>query len=422
MPSHTSERADRLPLFSQHDLQDETPQCTIARLSAEVSDLKTSDKQLRHDLSEAQFNADHDPLTGLLNHRAFNLRLDGCLSTSEVVGKSLGLIVLDIDNLRYFNNAYGHLAGDDVLHMIATRLKDICYKGNTVARFGGDEFAVLINDIAQTTTAEIEEAIADNLSGLSYYPDSQETGIPITVSFGAAVCPCGTACLDLLYLAEERLLWAKTGGSASATYDHMIATFTDDIDGFSMLDALVTAVDNKDQYTRRHSQDVIFHCLLIADSMGFDSAVKDILAVSALLHDVGKIGVPDAILRKPGKLTDTEFTAIKLHPDMGAAIVGAVPGLESTLDAVRYHHERYDGSGYPVGLRGEEIPLIARIMAVADAYSAMTMDRPYRKGMDRERVLSILADGAGSQWDKECVNAFLMAQNDVSLQVVAKAA
>lgn len=173
------------------------------------------------------------------------------------------------------------------------------------------------------------------------------------------------------------------------------------------LDALVTAVDNKDRYTRKHSEDVMEYSLMIAREIDIDEGDQHMVAVAALLHDVGKIGVPDAILRKPGKLTDEEFEAVKQHPQMGAVMVGAVPGLEGTLDAVRHHHERWDGAGYPSGLKADQTPLTARMMAVADAYSAMTTDRPYRQGMARGKALRILSDGAGTQWDPQCVQAFL---------------
>jgi HD-GYP domain-containing protein (c-di-GMP phosphodiesterase class II) len=117
--------------------------------------------------------------------------------------------------------------------------------------------------------------------------------------------------------------------------------------------------------------------------------------------------VPDAILRKPGELTDEEFQAIKRHPQMGAAIVAAVTGLEDTLDTVRHHHERWDGQGYPFGLKAEQTPLLARVIAVADAFSALTTDRPYRKGISPEEATLLLKDGAGTQWDPLCVAAFL---------------
>ena len=162
-----------------------------------------------------------------------------------------------------------------------------------------------------------------------------------------------------------------------------------------MLDALVAAVDNKDRYTRRHSEDVLTYSLQVAEALGLDEATRHTVAVAALLHDVGKIGVPDAILRKPGALTGAEFEAVRQHPMMGSVIVGAVPGMEGTLDAVRHHHERWDGGGYPFGLAGEAIPLLARLMAVADAFSAMTTDRPYRKGMGVAQARRCWSAGRG---------------------------
>jgi len=174
-----------------------------------------------------------------------------------------------------------------------------------------------------------------------------------------------------------------------------------------MLDALVTAVDNKDRYTRRHSEDVMGYALDIARAIELSEQQKMVLSAAALLHDVGKIGVPDRILRKPGKLTEEEFQAIKQHPQMGAVIVGAVSGFEQTLDAILYHHERWDGKGYPAGLAGQSIPLLARIMAVADGFSAMTTNRPYRSGMSSDEAFKILIAGSGTQWDAELVNALL---------------
>lgn len=213
----------------------------------------------------------------------------------------------------------------------------------------------------------------------------------------------------MVKLADERLLRAKRGGAFDGEAESVRVATLSAVRGFSLLDALVTAVDNKDRYTRKHSEDVLTHSLMIARELGLSQAEQHTMEVAALVHDLGKIGVPDAILRKPGRLTDEEFEAIKQHPELGAIIVSAVPGLEDTLDAVRHHHERWDGGGYPSGLRGEETPLIARVMAVADAFSAITTDRPYRKGLPQDEALSILRAGAGTQWDPECVAVFLAA-------------
>ena len=174
-----------------------------------------------------------------------------------------------------------------------------------------------------------------------------------------------------------------------------------------MLDALVIAVDNKDRYTRKHSEDVAFHAVQIAKALNLDAELIEHIQVTGLIHDIGKIGVPDYILRKPGKLESEEFVAIQNHAEMGAMIVSSAPELHFTLDGVRYHHERWDGQGYPEKLAGDSIPYIARILAVADAYSAMTTNRPYRTSMSIDKALGVIRDGSGTQWDPECVAAFL---------------
>ena len=166
-----------------------------------------------------------------------------------------------------------------------------------------------------------------------------------------------------------------------------------------MLDALVTAVDNKDRYTRRHSEDVMDYSLMIARELGMDETDA---AQRRRGRPAARRRQDRRARRHPAQAGETDRRGVRgdqAAPADGGDHRQAVPGLEGTLDAVRHHHERWDGGGYPFGLRGEETPLIARLMAVADAFSAMTTDRPYRKGMDREKALSILEEGAGTQWD-----------------------
>ena len=354
-----------------------------------------------------------DPLTGLLNYRAFQTRLVEATARIRRAGGAAAVALLDLNDFRFFNDAYGHAVGDAVLRLVADRLREVCGRADSVARFGGDDFTILLPDVAPAMTPpQVEARLRARLADLSFQPAGEAAAIPITLSVGAALLlPEGIwgegGQAEALRQAEERLKRVKTGGDGETEADRVRAHAGRSLEGFSMLDALVTAVDNKDRYTRRHSEDVMKYSLDIARSLGMGESELRTVAVAALLHDVGKIGVPDRILRKPGKLTDEEFAAIQQHPQMGAAIVQAVPGLEATLDAVRHHHERWDGGGYPFGLRGEETPLIARLMAVADAFSAMTTDRPYRKGMGQEKALAILESGAGTQWDSECVHAFL---------------
>ena len=355
-----------------------------------------------------------DSLTGLLNHRVFHKRLAEEAEKADREGYVLAVAVLDLDNFKFFNDAYGHLAGDDVLKQVAFALSNFCGSEDTAARFGGDEFALLIplsKLRVEQSLESLQIEIGVGLSSLSYRPSGHESSIPLAISIGIAAFPGdATSRLEVMEIADTRLRRSKTGASdrlGDGLGDELLLFLTRSVTGFSMLNALVTAVDNKDRYTRRHSEDVLIYSAQIALRMGLGDAALHRLKIAALLHDVGKIGIPDAILRKPGRLTTEEFEAVQHHPVMGASIVGAVPGFEDTLEVVRYHHERWDGLGYPCGLRGDETPFLARLVAVADAFSAMTTDRPYRKGMDRSTALSILAAGAGIQWDPECVAALL---------------
>ena len=371
-------------------------------------------------LSEAVDRADRDPLTGLWNHRAFHRRLEEECCRAQREGGLVVVVMADLDNFKFFNDAYGHAAGDDVLRLVAESLGGICRSYDTLARFGGDEFALLLPvppaergglADAPAVLEAIQARLAAGITGVTFLPAGYDCPLPLAMSFGAAVFPLEAAArADVVPLADERLYRAKTGGPEDDEAERLRRHLLASVEGYAMLDALLAAVDNKDRYTRRHSEDVLTYSLQIADGLGLGAAARQNVAVAALLHDVGKIGVPDRILRKPGRLTEEEFDAVKQHPMMGSVIVGAVPGFEETLDAIRHHHERWDGGGYPFGLTGKETPLSARLMAVADAFSAMTTDRPYRKGLKESQALSILEDGAGTQWDPACVQALLEAR------------
>ena len=375
-------------------------------LEAEREDLLSETERL---LAEAVERADRDSLTGLLNHRAFHKRLEEETSRAQRQNTSLAVVMLDLDNFKFFNDAYGHLTGDDVLRQVAAGLKQHCRPYDVLARFGGDEFALLMPNLTAAAAERLTERILANLDGKSFVPPGHDTPIPVNLSAGLAVFPDEAAGrLEVVEIADARLRLAKSGGDAAVVAAQRVrGEVAGKIEGFSMLDALVAAVDNKDRYTRRHSEDVLSYSLAMAEVLGLDAPMQQTIAVAALLHDVGKIGVPDHVLRKPGKLTEAEYEAMKQHPQMGAIIVGAVPGFEGALDAIRHHHERWDGGGYPFGLQGPQIPLLARLMAVADAFSAMTTDRPYRKGMPESKAWVLLQDGAGTQWDAACVSAFL---------------
>jgi diguanylate cyclase (GGDEF)-like protein len=364
-----------------------------------------------HELSRRlEALATRDPLTGLLNHRAFHQCLEEQAEQARRDDFSLAVAMIDLDNFKFFNDAYGHPVGDEVLRSVALALKECGHSWDTVARFGGDEFALLMPQTGSTRSEpmKLRDEILACVANLSYSPPGAEAPIPLTLSVGVAVFPGDAESrLEALEVADARLRGFKTGAEGEHSAEQLCLELSHTVSGFSMLNALVTAVDNKDRYTRRHSEDVMTYSLAIGNQLGLDAEMCHIVSVAALLHDVGKIGIPDRVLRKPGKLTEEEYQAVQQHPMMGAVIVGAVAGFEDTLDVVRHHHERWDGAGYPFGFHGEETPFLARLVAVADAFSAMTTDRPYRKGMSREKALSILAEGAGTQWDPDCVSALI---------------
>jgi len=184
----------------------------------------------------------------------------------------------------------------------------------------------------------------------------------------------------------------------------------------SFIHSLVSMVEAKDVYTRGHSERVAIVARRIAEEVGLPKSDIQAIYHSGLLHDIGKIGVDDQVLRKPGQLTDEEFQKMARHPEIGYRILRDLKNFENLLDGVLYHHERFDGRGYPYGLNGTVIPVMARVMAVADAYDAMRSDRPYRKGMSTTTVEDILKKGAGSQWDPEAIEAFFRAKDDISSQ------
>ena len=384
----------------------------LSGAARDISERKSLEDGRARLLHEALKQADCDPLTGLLNHRAFHTRLDEEAERAQRAGTPVAVLLLDLDNFKFFNDSYGHAVGDDVLRCVAAALREDSRPYDTLARFGGDEFALLLPGLGLEQADRMHRRLQARLAQVGYRPPGYDTVIPIGASIGVAVFPDETPShADALALADARLRHAKTGGAGEKNLlERLRAELNCSPKDFDMLNALVIAVDTKDRYTRRHSEDVMTYSLEIAQELGLDAGTQHHVLMAALLHDVGKIGVPDAVLRKPGLLTEEEFAAVRQHPQMGAIIVSAVPGFEGTLDAIRHHHERWDGGGYPLGLAGEAVPLMARLMAVADAFSAMTTDRPYRKGADAGEALCVLERGMGKQWDPACVKAFLRAR------------
>lgn len=356
--------------------------------------------------------ADKDPVTGLLNHRAVHHHLDRELEIARKQEDTLAVIMIDLNNFKLFNDTYGHPVGDQVLKSVAQMLRETCRDSDYTGRYGGDEFLLVLPGTELKGAYSLAERVRERMQFMGFRHQGDDRTVPVTLSFGIAVFPMDSANRhELLTIADSNLYTAKRSEDGiRATSEIQRANRQLRSEGsFESLDAMVTAVDNKDQYTRRHSEDVTEYALWIADELGVSEETLRLIRIGSLLHDVGKIGVPDEILRKPGRLTPEEYEIMKRHPRLGAMIVGAVPGMENVVDAVRAHHERWDGNGYPDATPGEETPFLGRLLAVADAFSAMTTDRPYRKGMDWNRAIQEIQANVGTQFDPTMAHAFLRA-------------
>jgi len=211
----------------------------------------------------------------------------------------------------------------------------------------------------------------------------------------------------LLATAARTLEEAKVGGGGSVVVASRSVSDDPAPAGFDVLQGLIHAVDTKDRYTKRHSADVARYGAFIAERLGLDADFVETIRVAGLLHDIGKIAIPDAILRKPGRLTADELAVLQQHVALGDMIVRDVPNVDLVRAGIRHHHERWDGTGYLDRLAGTDIPTIGRILAVADAFSAMTTTRPYRKALDVREALTRLGDAAGTQLDTDLVSAFI---------------
>jgi diguanylate cyclase (GGDEF)-like protein len=354
-----------------------------------------------------------DALTGALNHAALVATLADRVERARTAGGAIAVALLDIDNFRLLNDTYGHGAGDEALLSVSRLLRRQLPAGTTWGRYGPDEFLVISGFLAISGTpgaVELEptiDRIRAALADLSLRFDVSER-LPLTISAGVAFYPTnGESVTSLLSSASVTLDEARASGGDAIRVAGAHSTATSESRTFDVLEGLIIAVDTKDRYTKRHSEDVARYATFLAERIGLEPEVIRTIHVAGLLHDIGKIGIPDHILRKPGALTPDEYEIVKQHVALGDMIVRDVPDIEVVRAGIRHHHERWDGNGYLTRLEGEAIPLIARILAVGDAFSAMTTTRPYRKGLSVREALMRLEDAAGSQLEERLVRAFV---------------
>jgi diguanylate cyclase (GGDEF)-like protein/putative nucleotidyltransferase with HDIG domain len=347
-----------------------------------------------------------DPLTGALNHGALVGHLAEEIERARVSGLPLGVALVDIDNFRLLNDNHGHAAGDAALLTVLGQLRESLPEHVVMGRYGPDEFLLVASPEAVVELEPALEHLRVALADLSLQFEATER-LPVTISAGLCSYPAQGASVTLLLAAAARTLEEAKASGGDAIKVAGLDDAKPATSGFDVLHGLILAVDTKDRYTKRHSEDVARYAIFLARRIDADPDLIRTISIAGLLHDVGKIGIPDQILRKPGKLTEAEFAIVKQHVALGDMIVRDLPDIEIVRAAIRHHHERWDGTGYLDRLEGEEIPLIARILAVGDAFSAMTTTRPYRKALDVREALKRLEDAAGTQLEERLVRAFV---------------
>ncbi|MBQ8668611.1 diguanylate cyclase [bacterium] len=388
--------------------------------------------------------ANTDTLTSLYNHRGFQEVLATEMAKSKETEKPLSVVMFDVNNISKINRELGHAKGDEVIKTVAEKIKQNIRANDSAGRYGGDEIAVIMPDTDTKDAKYLAEYITYCLS--CCFVD--DVG-PVKVSVGISTYPeCTIDQEKLLILAEQAMFISQAKGykeGMSAIISSSDFNFWDDValNSFAevltkrhsqiginfeeelvhkfnqeeivnhthlmeMVTSLAGAIDAKDPYTKGHSTSVSRYAEALARAVNLPETEVERIKIGALLHDVGKIGIPESVLKKPGKLDDEEWEIMKQHPTIGAEkVLAPNEALRDLIPIVKYHHERLDGKGYPEQLKGNEIPLAARIVSVADAYHALVSDRPYRKGMPIEKACAILKEGAGIQWDSDLVRQFI---------------
>ena len=328
-----------------------------------------------------------DTLTGLYNRNFFEEEMQ---RLSDCGHHPLGIIVCDLDGLKFINDTLGHQTGDRMLINAAEILRRNFRSSEIMARIGGDEFAVLL---AETDKEMIEQIMQRLRQAVQDYNNANPV-LPVSLSFGHAISEGTTSDMhDLFREADNRMYREKIQQKESPRS--------------SIVEFLTSSMQARDFDTEGHCDRLQELATTLARSMGLSQDFIDDLSLLARFHDLGKVGISDQILFKPGPLTNEERQQMNQHCEIGHRIASSVPDLEPIADYILKHHERWDGRGYPLGLSGRDIPLASRILAIVDAYEAMTSNRPYRKAMTREEAIADLKRCAGTQFDPELVEKFI---------------
>ena len=379
-------------------------------------------------VEEARREAVTDDLTALYNRRACDKRLAEEVARAQRYGRPLSVLMVDVDHFKAVNDRYGHPGGDLVLKQVAQRLARQLRQVDVAARYGGDEFMVILPETPGESAALVADRICRAIAAETVaMPSGREAAfvrhardeVSVTVSIGVASFPDDADTRDGLISAADRALYAAkhTGRNRAGRHgpvkpateapepDSMDALFADPALRAAL--DLAEMVDAKSAYTRGHAVEVTRRAVRFAERLALTKAQKECLRIAGLLHNLGTAGVPDRLLSKPGPLTEEERKIIQAHPGLATLLAKEAPRFKGVAEAILYHHERWDGHGYPRGLKGEEIPRLARILGIVEAYQAMVSVRPYRRRLTPDEAIEELRAGAGTQFDPFLVERFI---------------
>lgn len=399
-------------------------------------ELQSQHEALNKAHAQLEALATTDPLTHLPNHRTVMSQIEAELVLCGHTQSSCAILFIDIDHFKHINDTWGHQAGDAILYQVGSRLRNTIRQNDFVGRYGGEEFSIVLSEIDLHGAEAIAERlrIALNECPCVWETDDAITNIPVTASIGVAIYQQhGTTREALIEAADRAMYQAKHSGRNRVCTANEASILGQNVSMLSPSDsaelpvpdvlaiqALTAVARVHDQGTSAHAQRVVAMAEATARALGRSAEEIQLVRLGALLHDIGKISIPNEILHKPGPLTKEEWSVMQQHPDMGRQILAQAGGrFELLSHIVVAHHERWDGTGYPYGLSKEGIPLGARILSVVDSFDAMTSQRPYRQPLPLEQAKAELQQCAGGQFDPQVVEAFLHVLDEQLLTVAS---
>ncbi|MCX5678957.1 MAG: diguanylate cyclase [Candidatus Omnitrophica bacterium] len=383
--------------------------------------------KLRKRLNQLSLEDSH---TGLYNHRYLMYRIDAEFARAKRFNLKLSVMMMDLDYFKSINDTYGHRFGDVILCQFALQLKKILRKGDVIARFGGDEFVVILIDTDNVTAESVGQKIIERINEYAF--GNKKYSINLRVSIGISSYPMHNVqkAIDLIDIADKHLNIAKELGGGrlvlSPDTKQEISKYNQEGIQVSLVKkrianlakranrsfveaiyALAKALEFKDRYSVKNVEKSLYYAQEIAKRSGFVSRDIDLIRHAAMLHDLGKIGIKEKVLFKKRRLSKSEFEKAKMHPQIAVDIIRPIHFLKDVIPWILHHHERWDGKGYPDGLKGEDIPLGSRIIAITDVYQALSSDRVYRKAYGKKKAINIIKEWAGTKFDPRLVDIFL---------------